>query len=145
MYYGLKQSIKSPDIAFCLYLRDELFHMLDHLSLTNIFNHFAPSTRTCNSNGICRFFNRILYENSVFTEECRQMFGGIKLDVCNKDLVTLFYSLRLWFYSIDICNPNDDFISINETRKRRCLFFETCNNQKNIYLVFSWKYLCKSI
>ena len=123
---------------------DELFLMLDHLSLTNIFNHFAPSTRTCNSNGICRFFNRILYENSIFTEKCRQMFRGIKLDVCNKDHVMLFYSLRLWFYSFDICNPNDDFISINETGKQ-CLFFKTCNNQKNICLVFSRKYLCESI
>ena len=114
---------------------DELFLMLDHLSLTNIFNHFAPSTRTCNSNGICRFFNRILYENSIFTEKCRQMFRGIKLDVCNKDHVMLFYSF-------DICNPNDDFIFINETRKQ-CL--TTCNNQKNICLVFSGKYLCESI
>ena len=72
------------------------------------------------------------------------MFSGIKLDVCNKDLVMLFYSLRLWFYSFDICNPNDDFISINETRKQH-LFFKSCNNQKNICLVFSRKCLCESI
>ena len=65
------------------------------------------------------------------------MFRGAKLNLCNKDLMTLFYSLRLWFYSFDICNPNDDFISINETRKRCCLFFKTCNNQKDICLVFA--------
>ena len=49
----------------------------------------------------------------------------------------LFYSLRLRFYSFDICNPNDDFISINETRKRCCLFLKTCNDQKDICLVFT--------
>ena len=65
------------------------------------------------------------------------MFRGAKLDLCNKDLMTLFYSLRLWFYSFDICNPNDDFISINETRKRCCLFFKTCNNQNDTCLVFT--------
>ena len=65
------------------------------------------------------------------------MFRGAKLNLCNKDLMTLFYSLQLWFYSFDICNPNDDFISINETRKRCCLFFKTCNNQKDICLVFA--------
>ena len=36
--------------------------------------------------------------------------------------MTLLYSLRLWFYSFNICNHNDDFMCINETRK---LYFLT--------------------
>ena len=119
--------------------------MLDHLSLMNIFHHFVFCTRTCNINGICQFCTRIVYENPLFTEKCTQMFRGVKLDVCNRDLMILFYSLRLWFYSFDICNPNDKFISINETRKQCCFFFKTCDNQKDICLVFTgilvWIYL----
>ena len=65
------------------------------------------------------------------------MFRGVTSDGCNRDLMTLFYSLRLWFYSFDICNPNDDFISINETKKQSFLFFKTCNDQKDICLVFT--------
>ena len=137
LFSSLKQSFKSPDIAFCSYLRYELFHMLDHLSLMKIFHHFAFCTRTCNINSICRFRTRIVYENPVFTEKCTQKFRGVKLDVCNRDRMMLFYSLRLRFYSFDICNPNDDFISINETRKRCCLFLKTCNDQKDICLVFT--------
>ena len=109
--------------------------MLDHLSLMNIFHHFVFCTRTCNVNGICRFCTRIVYENPVFNEKYRQMFREVKLDVYNRDLMTLFHSLRLWFYSFDICNANDDFISVNESRKGYCLFFKTCNDQKGICLV----------
>ena len=65
------------------------------------------------------------------------MFREVKLDVYNRDLMTLFHSLRLWFYSFDICNANDDFISVNESRKGYCLFFKTCNDQKGICLVFT--------
>ena len=137
LYYSLKHSIKSPDIAFCLYLKYELFHMLDHLSLINIFHHFAFCTRTCNINGICRFCTTIVYENPVFNEKYRQMIREVKLDVYNRDLMTLFHSLRLWFYSFDICNANYDFISINESRKGYCLFFKTCNDQKGVCLVFT--------
>ena len=77
------------------------------------------------------------------------MFRGVTSDGCNRDLMTLFYSLRLWFYSLNICNPNDDFISINETKKQSCLFFKTCNDQKDSFhgntcagqLEFNEKYL----
>ena len=58
------------------------------------------------------------------------MFRGVTSDGCNRDLMTLFYSFN-------ICNPNDDFISINETKKQSCLFFKTCNDQKDICLVFT--------
>ena len=43
----------------------------------------------------------------------------------------------LWFYSFDMFNLNDDFISINETRKQCCLFFKTCIDQKDICFVFT--------
>ena len=65
------------------------------------------------------------------------MFRGVKLDVCKKDLKTLLNGLRWWFYSFDIYNPKDDFLSINETNKQGCLFYKTCNDQKNICLVFA--------
>ena len=65
------------------------------------------------------------YENSDLTEKCRQMFKGVTLDVCNRDLMTLFYDSKLWFYSFDICNPNHSFISINENKKQGCLVFKT--------------------
>ena len=86
--------------------------MLDHLILMNIFHIFAFCTRTCNIDGICRFRTRILHENSD-VKKCRQIF-----------------------VSFDICNLNHDFISINETKKQGCLFFKTCNDQKDIWLVF---------
>ena len=109
--------------------------MLDHLSLMNIFHHFAFCTRTCNS-GICRFCTRMSYENSDLTDKFRQMFKGVKLDVCNRELMTLFYGSKLWFYSFDICNPNQDFTSINEAKKQGRLFFKTCNDQNDICFVF---------
>ena len=111
--------------------------MFHHLSLKNIFHHFAFCTRTCNVNGICRSCTRIVYENPVFTEKCRQMFRTVKLNVCNSDLMTLFYILRLWFYSFNICNRSDDYLSINETNKQGCLFFKTCKDPKDICLVFA--------
>ena len=134
MYYNLKLNIKSPDIAICSYLRYELFYTLDHLSLMNIFHHFVFCTRTCNINVICRFCIRILFENSDLTRKCRQMFKGLKLDNCNRDLVILFYGSKLWFYNFDICNPNLNFISIYKTKKQGSLFFKTCYDQKDICL-----------
>ena len=65
------------------------------------------------------------------------MFREVKLDVYNRDLMTLFHSLRLWFYSFDIRNANDDFISINESRKGYCLFFKTCNDEEGVCLVLT--------
>ena len=111
--------------------------MLDHLSLMNIFHHFVFCTKTYYINGIRQFCTRILHENSDLTEKCRQMFKGVKLDVCNRDLMTLFYGSKLWFYSLDNCNRNHDFISINETKKQDCLIFKTWNNQKDNCLVFT--------
>ena len=122
MYYSLNQNIESPETSFCSYLRYELLHMLHHLSLFNIFHHFAFCTRTCNINGICRFCTRILYENSDLNEKCREMFKDVKLDVCNRDLMTLFYGSKLWFHNFDICNLNLNFIPINETKKRLLTF-----------------------
>ena len=48
-----------------------------------------------------------------------------------------FYGSKLWFYSFDICNCNQNFISINETKKQGPLFFQTCNDQKDICFVFT--------
>ena len=47
--------------------------------------------------------------------------------------MTLSYSLRLWFYSFNICNRNDDFISINETRKQCSLFFNDQEDHGNTW------------
>ena len=66
------------------------------------------------------------------------MFKDVKLiDVCNRDITAMFHGLKQWFYNFDICNSNSDFISINETNRQRCLFFKTCNNQKDVRLVFT--------
>ena len=50
----------------------------------------------------------------------------------------MFHNLKQWFYNFyDIYNPSSGFIFINETNKQGCLFFKTCNNQKDICLVFT--------
>ena len=127
------------DIAFCLYLEYELFHMLDHLSLISIFHHFTFCGRTCQPSGsIYQFCSRVIYENSDSNEKCRCMFKDVKLkDVCNRDITAIFHNSKQWFYSFDFCNPNSDFIYINKTNKQGCLFFKTCNNQKDVCLVFT--------
>ena len=59
------------------------------------------------------------------------------IDVCNRDITVMFHNSKHRFYSFDICNPNTDFIFINETNKQGYLFFKACNNQKDVCLVFT--------
>ena len=61
----------------------------------------------------------------ILLKNVGKMLKGVTLDVCNRDLMALFYDSKLWFYSFDICNPNHNFISINENEKRGCLVFKT--------------------
>ena len=97
----LKSRLKSTNVAFCSYLRYELFHSLDHF---------------------------------IWALFCRLKFKDVKLiDVCNRDITAMLHNLKHLFYSFDICNPNPDFISINETNKRGCLFLKTCNNKKYVF------------
>ena len=49
----------------------------------------------------------------------------------------MFHNQRQWFYSLNICNPNSDLVSINEANKQGCLFLKTCDNQKDVCLVFT--------
>ena len=59
------------------------------------------------------------------------------IDVCNRDITAICHNSKHCFYSFDICNPNTDFISINETNKQGYLFLKACNNQKDVCLVFT--------
>ena len=111
--------------------------MLDHLNLMNIFQHFAFCTRTCHINDICRLCSRLVYENSNLSQKSMLLFKTVKLvDLSCMDMKTMFKSRRYWHHSLDICNPNDKFISVNETRKCGCLLFKTCNNEAQACLVF---------
>ena len=42
----------------------------------------------------------------------------------------MFQNSKRWFYSFDICNPNYDFISINETSKQGCLILKPATIKK---------------
>ena len=127
--------MKSADIAFHSYLRYELFHILDHLSLMIIFHHFTFCTRTCHLNCICRLCGRVVYKNPRFTEKCSHMFKDYKLrDICNRGITAMFQNSKQWF---------SWFIFQNFQRSKRCLFSFHGNNCPNLF-EFT-KYLLKSI
>ena len=99
----------------------------------NIFQHFAVCTRTCQINDICRFCSRSVYESPSLSQECMLMFRTVKLvDLSCMDMKTMFKTRRYWYHSLDICNPNNKFIFVNETRKCGCLSFRTCNNEAQV-------------
>ena len=67
--------------------------------------------------------------DSNVSQKCTLMFKTINLiDLLCKDMTAMFKKGKYCFHSFDICNSNDNFISVNETRKHGCLFFKACNN-----------------
>ena len=65
------------------------------------------------------------------------MFKTIKLiDLCCKDMAAIFKKEKYCFHSFHIGNTNDNFISVNETRKHDCLFFKACNNEIQVSTAF---------
>ena len=108
-----------------------------------IFQHFSFCTGTCDINGVCRFIFRPAYQNSDFAQKCMHILRCIKLvDISFRDMKTMFRSKNYWYHTLDICNPNDRFISNNETNKCGWLFFKTRINEVQVCLVFIEILLC---
>ena len=146
-------------MTFLLYLRYEMFNMLDRLSLMNVFKNFAFCTRACDLAGICTACTRLIYKQSYVSQKFILMFSTVKLlDLCSPSMAETFKHKRYWSQTFDICNLNDKFICIMKCRKQGCMFFKTCkmtqvcmafieillrlylNITKNIYDLLTKKY-----
>ena len=134
------------DIAFCLYLRYGLFHILDHFSLMSIFHRFTFCTTTCQLNGICWLCSRVVPENLKFTEKCRLMLKDVKLiDVFNKDITAMFQNLKRWFHKFNISNTMILYVLTKLINKYFSSNFSKLVTIKKMFVSFSRKYLYKSI
>ena len=103
----------------------------------NVFEYFAYCGRACNLNGICIACTRLIYEESYVSQKCILVFSTVKLlDLCSPSMAELFKHKRYWFHTFDICNLNDKFICIMESRKQRCMFFKTCNIEAQVCMAF---------
>ena len=137
LYYSMRFELKVVDMAFALYLRYEIHNMLDQLNLINVYEHFVFCTRTCDINGICTACSRLEYQDSSLSRQCILMFSTMKLlDLCSPSMVKMLRQKCFWSYTSDICNLNDKFICITESRKEGCMFFKTCNNAVQVYMTF---------
>ena len=136
LFYDIRKRLGVGDMAPLSYVRYEIFSMFDYLTLYNVFNHFASSTRICDINGISFDCSRVYFTKDEFVAQWTFFpqirysgdftFFNLSQMLLGDGVFSFFlFSFFLSFYLCEI-----------QSRKNGCIFFKPCNNSFQGFAIF---------